>query len=729
MAEFSFDDLDSDGNRTHNEKAIWEVGFDNEKDLLRWLVTELEDLEKDNESRIMDIRKNIALYKGVHYHSQEARTSRRDREDTTSKYRQKVVVNHLYDLTEQKVSKTVKYKPDVVVLPVKDESEDRFSAKVAKNVFDHISDKEEFDDKVQDSVRLAVITGEAYIFIEWDADQGDPIEAMNKLGDDDEMPLMDEEGNPLKDKLGKELKYSKKEGTVRIGDVVYKVVPPNYVLVGKSRKYEDAQILFRKEIVEVALLKKRYKSKADKIKKNKEDTFFNISTFEDEKLVRHTYLYNCYVKHSDQVNKGRCIRFTKDVILYNKDLGYTHGDFPCERLVDIMIPDQLHGVSSFSQVSGLQAHHNNLVSMEVRNQYMLAHPKIAVPLGSVKLESLGNDITIVNYKGAVPPQVLQFNPTSNQTTELANRMKEYMQVIFGIQGVSRGEPPPGVKAGIALQFLSEQEQERQSAFIAQYNTFVRRIAEKTISVAADYYTEDDNRMVRVLGKNNEYMSESLDAKHLTKGFDIRVQNSSALPRSKPARTQQILDLTEAYPGIFSKEQILDMLELGNVTRLYDQSTSASRAAEKAFEDMVDGDMEEVPPPLEWQDHLNWWRVFASRIQDISFMRLAEDRRQMILDHLEAREMLMVEKTKTSPGYDAKLSELVGFPMLFKLPEIAPPPMAPEEMPPMAPEEMPPMAPEEMPEMAGQQAQPIQMAQMEATPLEVAPQAPPIQPGI
>lgn len=717
----SFADLDGQNSDTgKNEKPVWEVGFNDEKELLKWLNREFKDIEQNSDGRINDIKKNIALYKGVHYYSQEARVSRRDREEVTSKYRQKVVVNHLYEITERKVAKAVKFKPNVAVTPVQDESEDRHSAKVSKMVYDHIYEFESLDMKNAQAVKLCFVTGEAYAFIEWDPDKGPEIEETRKAREEGiELPVLDDEGNEVKDNLGKAMKI---KDPIAQGDVSVKIVNPMYVFPERKRNWEDLTFIFRKEIKDLAEMKKRYPKKADEIKADKEASYFDFSKFEESKMQREVWVHHFYHKKTKMCPEGRHVIFTKDAILYNRPLDYSHGDFPCERLCEIEIPDELHGQSSFMHGRALQGHHNNLVSMQVRNQYMCAHPKIAVPQGSVKLESLGNDITIVQYKGGIPPQVLQFNPTSPQTIELAERMKEDMGVLMGVQGVSKGEPPPGVKAGVALQFLSEQEHERSNSFVASYNDFVRRCAAKIISVAGDKYKEDDRRILRVLGKNNEYLSEFLDPKHLTKSFDFRIQNSSSLPKSVPARTQTLIDLSERWPDMFTKEQIMDMLEMGNVNRFYDESTAAIKAAEQAYEMMVDG--KEVPAPAEYQDHINWWKIFASRIQSIQFMKMPEETKQLILDHLEAREMLMVEKMEKNPVFAEQLNAIPSWPMLYEKP--APPPGM--DMPP--PMEGGPMGPGpegEMPPPPQQGSE--QLVQMQAQGQEVNPQLPPLQPGM
>lgn len=719
MAQYSFDQFDSGNSyEGRNDKPVWEVGFTDETELLKWLNTEFNDLENNGKEWVNDIKKHIALYKGIQYYSQEARTSRRDREEVMSKFKQKTVVNHLYDITEQKVSRIVKYKPNISILPKHDEQQDRYSAKIAKMAFDHVAKVEHLDAKLQKAVRDAVITGEGWLFIEWDPDKGDEIQASKKIREKDlNVPLVDEEGKEVKDFMGKPAKIGPSAGPINQGDVTIELVRAHRVFPERKRNYSDCTFLFKTEIVELDVLRNRYPKKADKIKQDKDASYFDFTNYEETKMVRETYVYHFYFKKTREVPKGRYIKFTKDVILENRELPYSHGEFPCVRLVEIDIPEELRGRGSYINGRQLQAHVNNLTSMGIRNQYMAAHPKWFVPHGSVKLEALGNDMSVVQYRGATHPYLQQANPTGKETYELRKLLIEEMGQIMGVRGVARGEPPTGIKAGVALQYLNEQDHERQNAFAANYNEYIRLITKKALSTMADFYQDDDERIINIVGKNNEYMKEYLDPKHLTKPYDIVIQNASALPQTLAARTQQIIDLNEAFPGMFTQEQIIDMLDLGKSDRFLDEATVAVRAAEDTYEDMVDG--KEVDDPKEYEDHIQYWKVFSAKIQEPTFKKLEEETKQTILDYLMTREMMMYDKALRSPAYQEKIGSLVSFPLLFE-PEV---PEAPMDIP---PEELPPE--EEMP-MPPQGVPPEGLARQQAVSIERAPmEAPQITPG-
>lgn len=716
----SFDQLDgNNAGANRNKKAIWEVGFTDEDELLKWLISEVDYLKTRNKDRVDEIRKHIALYKGIQYQTQDAKTTSRDKEDTASKYKQKVVVNHIYDMCEQKVSAAVKFKPSISVVPQNDDIDDVYSAKIAKSAFDNLSEQESLDMKLQSCARRAIITDSAWMFVTWDPDKGPELEESKNMADD-KIDMFDKEGNQIKDQFGKIKKFSKKDhGPVNIGDVSLDVVGSQKIMLEDKDAYEKVNFLFREEPEDIPVLKKRYKNKADKIKPDEASKVWDFGKNEEVQYHNQTLVYYFYHKYTREVGKGRFIKFTKQAILENRELPYMHGELPCERLIEIEVPDELHGKGAFNNGKHLQAHINNLTSMIMRNQYMAAHPKWFVPFGSINLDTLGNDLTIVQYRGAQSPVLSQANPTGSETYNLRKIIIEEMGQIMGVHGVSRGEPPPGIKAGVALQFLAEQEHERQNAFIANYNDFIKRIAQKSISVMAQYYEKDDQRIIGLVGSEQKNLGKYLDPTHLTKPLAVKIQNASSLPKSVAARTQQIIDLNQSFPGMFSQEQVVDMLDLGKVQRFYDQATSAVRCAEETFEMMIDG--MPVSEPQEYEDHIQHWKVFSAKIQEHSFKQLPEEKQTLIKNHLMAREMLMYDKATKVPAYSKQVDTLHNYPLLF-YPEIFSEPLLPQQ--PMNQS----MSPEGMGEVPPTEGQPIpqqqeQLGKGQGLPMPVNPNLP------
>ena len=655
MGQYGFDELmDEQSEQQRDRRPFWAVQDSDEKDLLKWLHGEVSYLEEESRTRIDQARKGMANYKGIQYEMQTARTnSRRDVSDENKTKIDKIVVNHLFDLTESHVSRAVKYKPGIDVSPANPEDfGDTINAKVKKACLDHIWYKTGFREILFPlNVRDSKITGEDWLFIEWNPDLGGEHRASKRAKAQGKETVTISDGSSVS--LDK---------PVRVGDVDYSRVPCVDVFLEKVRAFEKANYLFRKETLNVDELKSEYPKLAEKISPETEGQIYDYEQLQTRKLYNEVTVYTFYHKKTDKVSSGKKIRFIKNLLLENDDLPYDHGKIPAVRLTDIDLPNEPHGVSSFQNIRPLTNIYNNLTNMINRNQILVSHPKWVMPAGACKLEQLGNDITIVQYKGPTPPQLVQMNATPVEVFNFRQQIKEEFQQLSGVHGVSRGEPPPGVKAGVALQFLNEQENERSNNFMLKVNKFLQEVADMTIRTAAQYYKESDERMIGVLGKNNAWMVKRLDTKSMQGDFDVRVMNSSALPESKAMRVQMIMDLSERFPDLFSPDQVIELLDLGQSEKMVDIATMAVRAAEAENEDMLEGS--QVLSPAEYEDHLAHWSVHARLFQNPSFKRLPAEIQKKAIDHQRATEMMMYELAKKNPLFMQKAMGLKNFPMFY-----------------------------------------------------------------
>lgn len=671
----TLDDSHSGNEYQRPSKPIWAMDLtdrDNDKNLLKWLKGEIAYLQDESEDRLRDIEKNLALYQGIQYTDQDGNPNVRDRHDSRFRNVKKIVVNHLFDLTENKVSRLIKYKPAVAVLPTNDEHGDKVAAKATDKLLKHIWYQENFEGEVApDVARDTHITGESYLWIDWDPDKGDLHPDWVKAQKDPEkfprIPLMDENGVPEKDELGNIVYIDR---PVRVGDVCYEIVLSPHVFVERETSFKKSNYIFRKHIWSVEKARAMFPDSASKIKSSKDYDHFDFETLERRQLNNEVVVWEFWHKKTREMSEGRKVFFTDDAILSSEEHPFSHGDFPCVRYSDIDYPGQVHSKSFFTTVKHLTGTYNNITNLIIRNQFLVAHPKWMVPKGSVKIDSLGNDITVVQYRGPQPPQLVQMNPTPSELFAFRGNLKEEFQQISGIFGVSRGEPPQGIKAGVALQFLAEQESERSNRAVLKWNEFIRQVALKTLAVAGDYYDSSDERMIRVLGSENEWMTEFFDASHLSKPYDVRVQNSSALPQSKAARTQTLLDLKESFPDAFPQEQVLDMLELSQSEKFMDRATVAVKSAEA--EDQAILDSKYKGEPEEYEDHYLHWKIHVKTLQTWAFKnRTPRKIQEKLIDHVRGHEMLMMEQAKRSPQYQEKLATLDMFPIFYQAQSEAP----------------------------------------------------------
>lgn len=684
---YTFDDLDN-ATYTMPQKSIYEFDLSddrNEKDILSWLKGERDYLTGEAQARVQTMRRNLALYKGIQYQEMETRIDARDRASDRNSFVRKIVANHLFDLTKNRASRLVKFRPAVAILPTNDELEDKIAAKSCKMLLDHIWYENDFEGVIQTQLATyAQIMGEVYLGIFWDESKGDLSPAYVEASKKGRVPMLDEHGSQVVDPQGNKIYLDK---VIRIGDVDYRVLLATDVLLQKKAKWKDVDYCFQMEVVTTDILRARYPKKAADIK-GEDVQVYDYETMTEKQSKRDTIVWTFWHRRSEQLDSGRKIVFTNDCVLENTEFPYSHTKLPFVRFTDQELPGELNGVSFYEQIKGLTGTYNNLTNMLIRNAVMVSHPKWFVPAGSIALDRLGNDITIAQYKGPTPPQLAVPPSIPGDLFGFRDKLKEEFQQISGVFGVSRGEPPPGIKAGVALQFLSEQESERYNELVLKWNEMIRQVAQMTIAVAGDYYDESDERMVRVLGKNNEYMTEFFKVSALEKDYDIRIQNSSALPKSVAARTQTLLDLAERFPDQFSGEQVIDMLDLAQSDKFTDAATVAVRSAEAENEKLYEIDNAEKMSPVEFENHIIHWKIHTRQMQEFQFKyKTSLDIQERFKEHVMAHEMLMMEQAKKSPVFGKQLETLPMFPMFYQEVQVPPPPAVQAGVPPVAPPAM------------------------------------------
>jgi hypothetical protein len=230
-----------------------------------------------------------------------------------------------------------------------------------------------------------------------------------------------------------------------------------------------------------------------------------------------------------------------------------------------------------------------------RNLLLLAHPKWVVPRNAVvKKDSLGNDVSIVEYQGQVPPRIEAPPPMSGELFAMRKDLKGDLQQIMGVFDISRGQVPAGIKSGVAIQFLDEQENERANSAVAKHAAFIRNMVKKAIAVAGDFYEPEDERLVPVVGRTNEYMLKHFDPEVLRTSYAVRVHNTSGLPNSmveqarrNPAYSLQLVQLPQ-FP-VFFELGLADMI-------MFDAARTGNPMPLESIYQMYE--QQQVPPELQ-----------------------------------------------------------------------------------------------------------------------------------
>jgi len=628
---------------------------------------------------------HLALYKGMSVTKPVDTKGRlyRDSEghagsaQSSTKFRH-MIVNHLRDITDSSVSRLGTFKPSTTVLPNHGvEFEDKAKCKVVKSWLDSYNYEYNVDEKRRRVQRDSFIFGESYLLVEWDTELGDL--------------------HPSARKLQKTVEITTDEGTIKVtkvkktGDVGLKTILPFRVFPEPhpSTRYEDSSWVMVEEFEYIEKLKVDFPESAKELGPSCEG-----GSTDDEyryglqKPDNRTKVITLYHKATPEIPDGRQIRFTCKTILENKPLPYSHGELPLRRLTSIDVPGEMRGMSPYLDLKALQGSINTLYSIMLRDR-SLAAPKLFVPTGSIDPnERQTNAPGVVQYKGGVPPTWSVPNMVSNDIMQMIEKLENTFEKLSNSLGTRRGEGIPNVEAFKAFGFFEEQATKRESTTIAKHVDFLQSLYLLIALTAGDFYTQSDERMIKMVGRHNQYLLKFFNTDDLKHSYDIRVQNVTALPDSKAARIQTVIQLNQAFPDLFTQEKIADMLDFSSPDAFFDLSTAAVNAAEAENEDMMAGnDVAEAQP---FEDLLRHWEAHVKQFNNptvkatlptepglanaalAAILSGEEDVETnspalLLAKHLNTTEGLMFQKALINPKFAGMLSDFENYPVFFNLP--------------------------------------------------------------
>lgn len=597
-----------------------------------------------------------------------------------------VIVNHLYDLTENRVSKYVEYRPVVDVAPVHPtQLSDRYAAKANKEYLEYIRDTYNLDDINADMARTRIIAGEAYLFVEWNPDKGYVQPEVQQILNAGEVPVLE---NSSGEQPAESL------ANYRVGEVDFRVPDTRNIFLEPviSGKYEDVRYLFERVLRDVDELRAEYPQYAHKLEASTEKAtpfLYTDGTGHSTDLQTGDLWFseilpaaNCIElwrlvhKPSKFLPEGREVLFTDSCVLSNGPDAYHDPADPYEntgfpiRVTDIDAKGDLYGVSVYIQTRNLNEFINKLYTMTYKNQRLTAYPKWMIPENCrVNKDLLGNDSTLVTFSGDKAPELATFPNTPKEVFALIQSMEQNLVKLFGVFPLSQGEVPPGMEAGIALRYLSEQEKARQNTQTIKQNNFIKQLYEKTLAVARRFYSPEDGRLIKIWGRDQSFQPKPLNPLHLSTPCEIRIQPSSVITESKAAKTQYMLDLDQRKP--VPDEIFYECIELGIPEAFTNEVSYAKKAADTEEEMFFSGQL--VQPPIEEEDLLTHWQRHYIGFQSPAYQTLSPELRAPKIDHMAATEQLLMAKAfidsnMAIPANQALAQILLSnpnFPVFFK----------------------------------------------------------------
>lgn len=664
---YSFDDIQQVTNTNENDRAFWGLDQDDDDGIREWIVQNYDKLKQADLPRIQNMLANMAAYRGINYKVPTEGTRQYDIEPLIRSPR--VGVNMIYDAVEQEVSKITVYRPTINCQPQSSDYDDVTTAKIGDDLIEWSFTRSNAERLVEFMQRHKKLLGESFCIAEWDDNRGmidsDWKDAKKKHK---RVPLIGEDGKQVMGVNSEPLWVDK---PLREGDFYYRLIYSWNMQFQRREDFDKSEWAIEHAYCDVDDLKGEYPKLANQIKVSAQEHLpINAENYDTTEIKNRAEVFKLYHRANNFLGYGKYIVCTRDVLLEKGDMpeqwrieddcGVSR--FPFVRLTDIDPPGCVRGYSSIDYARQLNNLYSNFTTMMARSIFQSAHHKWMVPRGTAKLESLANGDTIVQYKGGIPPVSVAPNPVSPALWQGRESLKQDFAMVLGNNGVSRGAPPPGVKAWHAIQYLDELENERRNVTVLKHNQMIVDLARITLAMMAEKY--DAERIKRIVGKQQSGELSGFDPQELKSIYSIMPQVASGLSRQKSMRVAQIIDLKQTFPTIIPDEEVINMMGYGDEKGFRSAATVSVRMAEYENEQFLRN--RKVKSPYAYENHLIHYGIHKRMMEDITYnLNMGEGEKAKMVEHMEATELLIIEIINKNPPYGAQvLQRFPDFPVFI-----------------------------------------------------------------
>lgn len=659
MRQSIYDAFEDTYSGESNDNLYPFIDHANESDCLDWLTKDIEGKFKSRQTRLEMLRRLDSMFKGASYTNNSVSD-----EDSDNYRRPSSIYNFICEMVEAKVAQRSRFKPAISIIPNNVDINDENRAESTKQILTGLAQMMDFESRLADGDKYNFLSGQSYTYVNWNKNIGGPSKQFEKYK---------AEGISMTYPDGSPIPY------MMAGDIDIQVFGPDrvYEQYGKKRwcDVDDVSLI---EWIHVDELKADHPEKDGDIVKT--DTIYHsfFSTDERREWSNHCMVVTYYHKPTRFLPKGAYIKYVPGAILEKTDFPYKDGKLPFIFDTDIDVQGELTGRPFSANIEKLQRLHDMVSSSMARGFAIANSPKWVYSKGSIDQNKLTNDRSSLEFKGPIEPRLVSFNGVPTASMDLLAWTEKGIEKSSSVYGISRGEPPKGIKAAVALQFLDEQELQRESRGMAKRQKRIIDINKMVLSRVQQFYTPEDGRIIQMLGDDNQYLIMDLKTMNISGDFDIRIENSSSLPDSKTGKIAAILDLntaTQADP-MFNKEAIAQMLDLGNDKRFKGQSLSGLKAGQFKLQGILKG--ESVPEPRDFDDFIVEYPLFISALRQREYKGEDETIMGKLSDYVMAMEYLMWKKAQMNPVFKQRIMMFSEYPIFYTVPLT--PPMAMSEEP-------------------------------------------------
>jgi hypothetical protein len=304
---------------------------------------------------------------------------------------------------------------------------------------------------------------------------------------------------------------------------------------------------------------------------------------------------------------GRLITVANGVLLRNAPLPFSQ--YNLVRIRRIRLPGQFWGESPIVSSIPLQKEWNKILSQVIEHRETMKKGKILVPTTAEIRKSAftSEHAEIIQYNPiGGPPFQMQLHPLPADVWKELENIRETIMDMWSQHEVSQAFAPVGVRSGIAIEQLIEQDETTLGAIFTDITHALSEVGKRMLEIVEQHYTE--TRTLKVAGSERRPDVRDFVGADLRGNQDVYVNIGSALPQLKVTRHQEIKDRYQL--GLYGppsdpevRKKVLKMLEDTVVEDIYSDDRLDESNAQRENKAMVEGRLVRVRPFDNHEVHL------------------------------------------------------------------------------------------------------------------------------
>lgn len=613
-----------------------------EAELHLWSRGLVHDGRQRRRSHVAQWWENIATYAGDFWTEFDIHSNILREPVKSADHKVKLPINLAQPAVRTEYAKLLKNRPIVNALSRSEDIEDLDAAEVGTGMLNYYGEQRFHKAKVRRRMLMwTLIAGYGGIFVDWNPKALGEIEVFVDPATGD--PVFNPELIAQYTEYAKTTGHRKpKTTTIPQGDLEIKHLSPFALIFDFSKLYVeesawcivsevwDVDAAFVRWGVELEpqrealpdIMERRMLARADLSSRLILDT---------PKAQNMAEVHRLFIKPGHRYfQQGAEIVFTDDTFIVSNEFPHYHGELPVAAMGHIPNPISQHPMSILQALKPVVLEISKTESQMVENRNLMSNPpwiefRQNRIVGEIQNKP-GMRLKVDFVPGIPEPHPVQMPDLPAYVKDLPELFGQHVLEISGQNETSQGQVPPGARSGVAIAYLTEENDTKLGPTVQEYEEVIERASWLELMCYVQYYTTE--RTVRLYKSGSKPDVIHFKGEMLSGIPGVQVQAGSALPKSLAAKQQYTLDLYDR--GLIrNPREVMEMLDLGKGEQ--DEWEKDMDQADRENFDMENGKQRQV---LEWYNHAAHLYVHHSQMKSQSFEDLDSEIQQIFMDHEE-----------------------------------------------------------------------------------------------